>query len=278
MNNVKISVVTVCYNAVKELERTMLSVLNQTYDNVEYIVIDGGSTDGTVEIIKKYADRLAYWVSEPDKGIYDAMNKGIKVATGVWINFMNAGDLIYANNSLESFLSLYDGKSDIVYGNALYLYKYCSFIPKFPPNFKMEKSMPMCHQSTFIKLKYHKTHLFDTSYKSSGDYNFLYHACFYDQLSFQAIPLIISIYDATEGMSKKNFSLSMRENLRIWNKQENYYIRLVQELRILLFNIKMQIKHRILTEHKKKYYEIRRLKKEGKIIFMNNENKVRNEK
>ena len=80
MNNVKISVVTVCYNAVKELERTMLSVLNQTYDNVEYIVIDGGSTDGTVEIIKKYAGRLAYWVSEPDTGIYDALSKGIKVA------------------------------------------------------------------------------------------------------------------------------------------------------------------------------------------------------
>ena len=87
----RISVVTVCYNAVDCIEQTMLSVLDQTYHDIEYIIIDGGSTDGTVDIIKKYADRLAYWISEPDKGIYDAMNKGIAVATGDYINFMNAG-------------------------------------------------------------------------------------------------------------------------------------------------------------------------------------------
>ena len=88
----KISVVTVCYNAVDCIEETMLSVLDQTYPNIEYIVIDGGSSDGTADVIRKYADRLAYWVSEPDKGIYDAMNKGIVAATGDYINFMNAGD------------------------------------------------------------------------------------------------------------------------------------------------------------------------------------------
>ena len=74
-----ISVITVCYNVASTIEKTMLSVLNQTYENVEYIIIDGNSTDGTVDIIKKYADRLAYWVSESDSGIYDAMNKGILV-------------------------------------------------------------------------------------------------------------------------------------------------------------------------------------------------------
>ena len=82
MNYPLISVITVSYNAVLTIEQTILSVINQTYLNIEYIIIDGGSTDGTVNVIKKYADKIAYWVSEPDKGIYDAMNKGIAYSHG----------------------------------------------------------------------------------------------------------------------------------------------------------------------------------------------------
>ena len=91
-NNIKplITVVTICYNAVDTIEETIKSVIEQTYPNIEYIVIDGGSKDGTVDIIKKYQDKISYWVSEPDRGIYDAMNKGTMKANGRWINFMNS--------------------------------------------------------------------------------------------------------------------------------------------------------------------------------------------
>jgi len=92
MNLPKISVVTVCYNSAKTLERTIASVLSQDYPNLEYLIIDGGSTDGTVDIIRRYESQLAYWCSEVDKGIYDAMNKGIRLAKGEWIHLLNADD------------------------------------------------------------------------------------------------------------------------------------------------------------------------------------------
>lgn len=93
MNHLKISIVTVCYNMAPYIEQTMLSVLNQNYPNLEYIVIDGGSTDGTQDIIEKYRDRLAYYISEPDNGMYDAINKGFKHATGDIVAWINADDI-----------------------------------------------------------------------------------------------------------------------------------------------------------------------------------------
>jgi hypothetical protein len=98
-----ITFVTVVFNGEKFLEKTILSIINQTYDNIEYIIIDGGSTDGTLDIIKKYEQAIDYWVSEKDKGIYDAMNKGIDLATGEWINFMNAGDRLLDFNQAKVF-------------------------------------------------------------------------------------------------------------------------------------------------------------------------------
>ena len=86
----KISIITVVFNALSNLEETILSVINQDYDNYEYIIIDGGSTDGTIEIIKKYHDKITLWITEPDKGIYDAMNKGVKFSDGQFVQFLNA--------------------------------------------------------------------------------------------------------------------------------------------------------------------------------------------
>ena len=97
----KISVITVCFNAVSTIEKTICSVLNQSWSDLEYIIIDGGSKDGTVDILKKYSSRLSYYISEPDKGIYDAMNKGVKKASGDYVLFLGADDLLFDNEVLS---------------------------------------------------------------------------------------------------------------------------------------------------------------------------------
>ncbi|TRU70542.1 MAG: glycosyltransferase [Microcystis viridis Mv_BB_P_19951000_S69] len=105
-----VTIITVVFNGEKHLEQTIQSVISQTYDNVEYIIIDGGSTDGTVEIIRKYEDKIDYWVSEPDAGISDAMNKGISLATGILINHLHAGDKFAADTTLSSVVSSYNSE------------------------------------------------------------------------------------------------------------------------------------------------------------------------
>ena len=113
------SIITITYNAVRLVEQTLLNVLSQSYPNIEYIVIDGGSTDGTVDIIRRYESGLAYWVSEPDKGIYDAMNKGLQKATGDYVWFINAGDTLCSSDTVQSIVSKLQKRKvlpDIIYG------------------------------------------------------------------------------------------------------------------------------------------------------------------
>lgn len=113
-NKPLISIITAVYNDKKYLEETIMSVINQTYDNVEYIIIDGGSTDETLDIIKKYEDKIDYWVSERDAGIYDAWNKGIKISRGEWIGFLSAGDF-YLPDAITNYVACINQSEDIDY-------------------------------------------------------------------------------------------------------------------------------------------------------------------
>ena len=215
----KISIITITYNAIKVIEKTIQSVVKQKYDDIEYIIIDGGSTDGTIDIIKQYENKISLWISEPDKGIYDAMNKGIKLAKGEWINFMNAGDYFYDNLVLSKFSEIAkQSNADIIYGEVIKRLPSIIFPEKPMPLSFIKNHMVFSHQSTFIKASYHKKYLFNDKFKSSGDYHFFYNSYYNWNARFQYIPTIIAYYDESQGMSKDNWKIAYKENCTmIWD-------------------------------------------------------------
>lgn len=232
-NNPLISIVTVSYNAVKDIEKTILSVLNQTYPNIEYIIIDGGSTDGTLDIIKKYQDKISYWVSEPDKGIYDAMNKGTLKSTGEWLNFMNAGDTFSSKQVLEQVFKDKDwSETDVIYGDVIIKYKNTT---KLRPSLSiehLEKGMPFCHQSTFIKTKLQKEKFFDVHYKICADYN-LFHSLYMQKYHFKKVDIAIAEF-LYGGISTEAFISLLIEEWHISGKSNNNYFiyKIIRELLI----------------------------------------------
>jgi glycosyltransferase involved in cell wall biosynthesis len=154
MNNYpKVSIITVVYNGIEFLEETIKSVISQTYPNIEYIIVDGGSKDGTLDIIKKYEEHITKWISEPDKGIYDAMNKGIDLATGDWQNFLNAGDRFVDNDVLEKIFTTNLKNITLVYGNIIAIRENGQTLNVNAIELKndnsIKKGMKVCHQAIF---------------------------------------------------------------------------------------------------------------------------------
>ena len=176
-----ISVITVVYNSESLLERTIDSIKTQDFDDFEYLVIDGGSTDGSLEIIKQNQDAISHWISEPDKGIYDAMNKAVGMAKGQYLNFMNAGDYFHDTECLKKVSTkLQNQACDILYGNVV---KQSSEDTPFYYEKGQEltnKSFflgnPMCHQAMFIRRSLFdksKVGLYDLSFKAGAFYEWL---------------------------------------------------------------------------------------------------------
>ncbi len=198
----KITVVTVCYNAASIIEETILSVISQSYKDIEYIIIDGKSTDNTLDIIKKYEPHISTFISESDKGIYDAMNKGLRLATGEWISFINTGDKYYNDHVLEDIFSKPVEQLNIIYGDTEFIRENGRFIEKsFEPKW-LERNMPTCHQSFFVRTTLAKNIGFDTRYKYASDYNMIYNI-FQDAgiNTVQHVPVVVSTYNAREGSS-----------------------------------------------------------------------------
>lgn len=221
-----VSVVTVCYNAQDTIERTIRSVALQDFNDFEYVVVDGGSTDGTINLIQEYKDNISSWITEKDSGVYDAMNKAVAMSKGVWIIFMNAGDVFYNNTVLSDIFKQFNvSQYGVVFGDTLFSGNGIQRVIKYGDNRK-HKIMPSCHQSIFCKKDLLIENPFDLSYRIAADYNFFY------KLYEQGVPrlyvdLIVSIYECDNGLSSVNKWKTKKELLKIENNSILYYIKLV---------------------------------------------------
>jgi glycosyltransferase involved in cell wall biosynthesis len=207
----KVSVITVCFNECQRIEATILSVLNQTArESIEYIVIDGGSTDGTVQVLKKYLGKVEYLVSEPDRGIYHAMNKGAAVATGDYLLFINGGDYLCGENVVWDFIKA-GPRKDLVHG---FIMTELGRKMKDLAGVRVReylRSATLPHQATFIRRTlFQRCGGYAEEFRIAGDYNFFVTAVFEHRATTESINLAVSYFNL-EGISNREIDVVSKE-------------------------------------------------------------------
>lgn len=245
MLSTKVSIITVVYNAVATIEQTILSVVKQDYSNIEYIIVDGGSTDGTLDIVKKYEKKIALWLSEPDHGIYDAMNKGLTHATGNYIYYLGADDCLLAPTSISQVVSfLQDNPEvDVLCASVMMVDSVYRIEKVYSSNFSEADVLSgynTPHQGMFVRREILQKYRFDTSYHIAADYkNFL--KFYLDQNIVLKKTVLIVAYYANDGVSGNGSDAQRMEDVRAL--QENgvnvtaYYAKKKQEKSSHMTNI-----------------------------------------
>lgn len=225
----KFSIITVTYNADKTLEDTILSIITQTYKQVEYIIVDGASTDHTLQIIERYRNHIHTVVSEPDRGLYDAMNKGLQLATGDYVCFLNAGDCLHEANTLQNIVhSVFKSEClhsemaapDVIYGETHLVDSNRHFVrmrrlstPERLTWKSFRKGMLVCHQAFFARLAIARTIPYDLDYRFSADFDWCIRVMKQSHILHNTHLTLIDYLD--EGLTTRNHKASLRERFRI---------------------------------------------------------------
>jgi glycosyltransferase involved in cell wall biosynthesis len=217
-----VSVITVSLNSAKTLEKTIRSVLKQSYPSVEHIIIDGGSGDGTLEIIKRYEDKIALWISEKDAGIYQAMNKGVKLAQGEWIHILNSDDYYVGTDSLSEVMKRVEKDQNKFYYCAMFLEKENGqrTVQKYPFNWfnywKLFYSAYLAHPTLLVNRKqYQKIGLYDESFKIAADHDLILRLCKKYQAEFINLPLtVMRLGGASSHDNKETFAEFKRVTIK----------------------------------------------------------------
>lgn len=225
-NNIKITIITPTYNAAKTLSRTIDSVIDQKYPNLEYIIIDGSSNDGTLEIIQKYQREIEITlVSEPDKGLYDAMNKGVEMATGDVIGILNSDDFYFEDSVLKMVSEVFSKqKVDAVYGDLKYFSNDVNNVTRYwkageYSEAKLQNGWTIPHPTLFVhKSVYEKYGLFDTSFSLAADYEFTLRILKKHKIKTQYIPKTFTMMycGGRSGRNLKQRIMGWRELKKSW--------------------------------------------------------------
>lgn len=235
MNKPLFSIITICYNAEATLEKTIQSVLAQTYPNVEYIVVDGASKDNTLAIINRYRPQLSKVVSEPDKGLYDAMNKGIGLATGDYLCFLNAGDTFFSANTLQEMVATLpaDKQPDVIYGETALVDAEGQFVrmrrlqtPEVLTWRSFRQGMLVCHQAFFARREL--VPLYDLQYRFSADFDWCIRIMKQSHLLHNTHLTLVNYLD--EGLTTRNQKASLKERFRIMAKHYGLFSTLLHHL------------------------------------------------
>lgn len=224
----KVSIITINYNNFKGLEKTIKSVINQTQNDYEFIVIDGDSTDGSKELIGRYSEKIDFWVSEPDTGVYNAMNKGIKVAKGDFVIFMNSGDSFYENTVLQKVYPLLVDDYDIYYGDNYKIKQNSKRKKTYPEKLSFSFFYNSCinHQATFVRKRlFFDYFLYNENLKIVSDWEFFIYTICIENRPYKYLKLTICNYDFTGISSKKeNKSIADLERKLVLDKYFSHFL------------------------------------------------------
>lgn len=210
-----VTIITVCRNHAKELERTIRSVESQTWQEKEYLVIDGASTDDSLDVIKAHEASITRWVSEPDQGIYDAMNKGVKMAQGEWVIFMNAGDTFAGDDTLQRvFGNPLD--ADVIYGDVIK-----GELVKKAEAPRNAHRMFYCHQSAFVRTRCLREFPFDIRHRMSADFKQV-KQLYLSGKTFLQLDFPVANFD-TQGVSNKNRSAGLYDNIQVIRETDSLW-------------------------------------------------------
>lgn len=263
-----ISIITICWNCVNEIEETIQSVINQTYPFIEYIVVDGASNDGTLDVINKYRKKIDILISEKDNGIYNAMNKGVRLAHGLWCIFMNAGDSFASNTVLEDMFIKHipHERTKVYYGNTWMLKKSGCLLMKASSVYPtIKRCQPYIHQSAFFNIETKKRPFYDEKYKIASDYNTsLWFYNTYGKHAFEYVNVAVSKFKNYGGISTSETNKRKKEEefLSIYKNNSICKTRFIREYikYLIRYNLKIRFLERALNiyvEKKNKQAEFR---------------------